>query len=381
MDAIILAGGNFQNNLKTHPIKNFYSTFPMHNMKSQIKIKKIGSSDLKENSLDVSFPRKVHQIILGSLLGDMYCKKECLNSNIEETHSVSQKDYLAWKYANLKNYLDLKLYAFNNPICKIKGKTYLRKKQIRLRSKVSEKLNIYNELFYKDNKKFVNPDILNQLGSLGIAVWYCDDGYYDPENKTAQLHTEGFSLKENNILKRWLRKKWNISANFKKDPSKNKVLLRFPVKESDKFLNLIKEHIFDMPESIWYKLGHVWGGNIHKINKAKLNKLKRTKIYQSKVEVKIKRNQQSKEFYIRNRKKILNQKAECRKTEKYKKYIREYHQRPDVKQRMREIQRRYRQKPETKKKVLIYRREYRKRPEVREKIRQYNKKSKRKKKR
>jgi hypothetical protein len=344
-------------------------------MKNQIKNKKIEFGNLKENSLNVPFPRKVHQIILGSLLGGMYCKKEVINSNIEETHSIDQKDYLNWKYINLKNYLDLNLYTFNNPICKGKDKTYVRKEGIRLRSKVSDKLNIYHDLFYKHGKKIINKDVLDQLDELGLAVWYCDDGYYDPENHTTQLHTEGFSIKENQVLKNWFNERWNLNVNFKKDPSKKKVLLRFPIKETDKFLNLIKKPIFSVPESMWYKLGHFWKGNFEKIKKAKLNKSRRTKIYQSKEEVKIIRNQQSKEFYNRNRGRILKEKAEYRKTKKFKAYIREYHQQPHVKKRMKESQKKYRQKPESKLKALLYKREYNKRPEVKEKNKQYNKRA------
>ena len=233
-------------------------------------------------------------------------------------------------------------------------------------------MNIYPNLFYKNNIKKITLPLLNQLDTLALAVWYCDDGYYDPENHTVQLHTEGYSIKENQIIKDWFNKRWCISVNFKKDPSKKRILLRFPINETDKFLNLIKEHIFDMPQSMWYKLGYLWNGNINRINKAKLNKLRRTKIYHGREEVKVKGRQQAKGFYYRNKEKILKQKAEYRKTEKYKEYIKNYLRRPDVKERMKEQQRKYKQKPENKKKFLIYQREYRKRPKVREKIREYN---------
>ena len=267
---------------------------------------KIESNNLKEISSYSHLPNKVHQIIFGSLLGDMHCKKEYLNSNIEETHSIKQKNYVIWKYSILKNHF---------------------------------KLNEYHNLFYNSGKKIINQSVLNQLDTLGIAVWYCDDGYYDPENHTVEIHTEGFSIEENQILKEWFRNKCNLNVNFKIGHSKNKVILRFPIKEADKFLNLVKEHIFGMP----------------------LNKLIRTKNYQSKEEVKIRRNQQSKNFYYRNKEKILKEKAAHRKTKDYRDYIKKYYQRSDVKQRIKEYQEIYRQ-----------------RPEVREKIKQYNKRARKK---
>ncbi len=376
MDAVISGKECCISNLNIHPINHFYSDFPINTsiMENQIKNRKNESSNSKEETSNIPLSRTAHQIILGSLLGDMHCKREFLNSNIEETHSIKQKDYLKWKYINLQKHLDLKLYFLNNPICKANGKTYSRKEGIRLRSKVSKKLNIYRELFYKNNKKIINNTILYQLNTLGLAVWYCDDGYYDPANKTVEIHTEGFSIDENLLIKKWFKEKWNISINFKKDPSKNKILLRLPVNESNKFLNLIETHVFKMPESIWYKLGHKWDGNKYKIYNAKINKSRRNKIYQSRAEVKIIRNQQSREFYKKNLDKILKRVAQYRKTDRYKTYIRQYTQMPSVKKRIKLAQKKYRTKPEYKIKASLYRKEYRKRPEVIEKIRLYNKK-------
>jgi len=364
MKAIILAAGYFQKYLNTNFAFNFYLNFPefgVVGMKNQIKNAKV-ELNISENHIPEKFlPDNVHQLILGSLLGDMHCKRECLNSNIEENHSIKQKDYLKWKYSILKNEFDIDLNIFNNPLCKSKEKIYIRKPEIRLRSKVSERLNIYQNLFYKKDKKYINLSVLNQLDIFGLAVWYCDDGYYDMYNCMAEIHTEGFSIKENQVIKKWFKERWGLNVVFKKDPSKNNVLLRFPVKDTDKFLKLISQSIFDMPRAVWYKLGHIWKGNLNKLNKAKLNKSRRTKVYQSKENVKIKRNQQAKEFYQRNRKKILKEKEEYRKTQKYKEYIKEYFQRPDVKKRISQNQKKYRQKPEYKKKALLYQREYRKR--------------------
>jgi hypothetical protein len=100
-----------------------------------------------------SLPNKVHQIILGSLLGDMYCGKEGLNSHIEETHSILQKDYLAWKYSILKDYFDLRLYRYNNPICKAKEKFLLYQREYRTRPKVKEKIKEYNKRAAEKRKK------------------------------------------------------------------------------------------------------------------------------------------------------------------------------------------------------------------------------------
>jgi len=326
-----------------------------------------------KNYSGISF--EAHQVLLGSLLGDMYLRKEHRNPGIEETHSIKQKEYLRWKYGSLSNFFDLKLYDFDNPICKAKGKIYKRKTEVRLRSKVSKKLIYYHNLFYKNNKKKISSTLLNQIDTLALAVWHSDDGHYDPENRTVQIHTEGFSIEENKILKKWFNERWNIKSNFKKDPSKKKVLLRFPVKETNKFLKLIRDHIFDMPETIWYKLGHFWEGNAKIISEAKLNKIKRNKVYRCKPEVKIKDRQHAKEYYYRNRESTLQKKEEYRKTKRYKDYITKYYRRADVKERVKEQQKIYRQRPEYKKKASVYQKKYQKRPQAIERRKEYNKRA------
>ncbi len=378
MNVVVLEKKKFLQHLNIHSIINFNPDLSKSSrkfLKNRIKDRKAKFGNLNASQSNTFLPSRAHQILLGSLLGDMHCRKEFLNAQIEEAHSMIQKDYATWKYANLKDHLNLKLYALNNPICKANGRIYTRKREIRLRSGVSENLNIYHELFYRNNKKIIHQDVLDQLGTLALAVWYCDDGYYDPENKTVSLHTEGFSVQENELIKNWFNERWKINPHFKLISSKKKISLRFPITESRKFLNLVNDHIFEMPQSMWYKLGYLWDGNTDRIDLARLNKIRRTKSYQSRIDVMIKRNQQSMVFYQKNKGKILERVAKYRKTKKYRVYMANYHKRPDVKKRMKASRIKYRQKQETKRKALLYSKEYRKRPEVREKIRLYNKKA------
>ena len=349
---------NFSPKSFNSQINDFNSTFPENriSMKNQTKNQNFELINNKENVKNYSnIPSESHQILLGSLLGDMYLRRECKNSNIEETHSIKQKGYLNWKYKLLSDFFDLKLYDFDNPVCKAKGRTYIRKTEVRLRSKVSDKLNLYHDLFYEDGVKKISLSLLNQLDTLALAVWYCDDGSYDYQDRHIMLHTEGFSYKENLLLRKWFKNKWDLDNSFKKAHS-GQVGLRFDVKNSDKFLELVKNHILELPESIRYKLGHLWDGNIRKLDEAKIRKKQRMRQYESREEVKIRRNQKAKEHYHKNKEQSLKRAAEFRKTQKYRDYIKKYHQRP-----------------ETKERVNKYNKEYRKKPEVKAKIKEYNK--------
>jgi len=371
---------NSKNNflLNTYLNKNydFYSTFPENKISMKNKIKNQNfefvsvKGEVKNHS---NIPFKTHQILLGSLLGDMHCNKEAVNAKIEETHSILQKDYLLWKYKNL-NIFNNSIRERHYPKCISKGKVYTRKPQIRLWSRVSPKLNLYYHLFYPNGKKKIRREILDQINTLALAVWYCDDGSYDYYDKHIRIHTEGFSYKENLLLKEWLKNKWSIVSSFKKAHT-GQIGLKLDVKNTDKFLRLIKNHLLEMPTSIRYKLGHLWEGNISILNKIRKKKILRMEKYESRPEIKKRKRQRDREYYHKNKEKMLNYTKEHHKSPKYKIYLREYIKRPEVKQRRKEYDKKYRKQSKYKKWVLEYQQEYRKRPEVKEKIKEYNRRA------
>lgn len=343
-------------------------------MKNKIKNRKFEL--IKENIKNYSnISSEVHQVLLGSLLGDMYLRRENKTPNIEETHSIDQKDYLSWKNNIVSKFFDLRLYHIKgSTTSKARGKEFIRKPQVRLRSKVSNKLIYYHNLFYKNNKKRISSTLLNQIDTLALAVWYCDDGYFDPQNLQAQIHTEGYSIKENQVLKDWFSKKWNLNANFKKEPWKKNILLRFPVKETDRFLNLIKDHIFEMPKCMWYKLGYLWEGNILLVEKVKLKKKRRMKLYQTREDVKARKREQAKVYYYKNHEKSLKRALEYYTRNKEK--IKAYMKRPEVRKRANERSKeKWRDDAEYREKQTLYQKEYRKRPEYKERIKEYRRRA------
>jgi recombination protein RecA len=187
-----------------------------------------------------------NQIILGSLLGDMYCriKKTAKNAQIEEPHCKEQEPYLLWKVAMLKS------LSFNVRRTSL-GYLFFE-------SRVYPCLNYYNNLFYKNKKKVLNIDVLDKLSPLGLAVWYMDDGSYNQKQKTCCLYTNGFTYEENETIRKWFNFKWDIyprvtaHRNKKEYPNKTWFILTFNGTETKKFMNLIKGYIHP---SMKYKLG------------------------------------------------------------------------------------------------------------------------------
>lgn len=313
-----------------------------------------------------------HQILLGSLLGDMTCIKEHVNAKIAESHSIKQKDYLLWKN-NYLHVFNTRIFFYNDPYCKFKGHVFKRKPEIRLCSRVSAELNKYYESFYKKNKKSINKNLLREINELGLAVWYCDDGSYDFSHKRITFSTQGFSLRENRLLKEWLEERWSVKSKIKK-LTIDKAVLTLDVKNTNKFLLLIQKYLLRMPICMYYKLGHLWEENREKFDRARKRKSITAKNYQSKKEVKEKRCELAKKYYWKNREKILKKIKSKEYKEKKNEYLRKYRQRPEVKRRLRLKRKIYRQNPEYREKRRLYEIKYRKRPYVKEKLKLYAKK-------
>jgi len=114
-------------------------------------------------------------IIMGMILGDAHVRQLKKEARIEVAHSTSQKNYVLWKYENLKR------WVISEP-CLIKtydarfDKTYT---QWRFRTKSHEVFSSLRKLFYPKGKKIIPKEIVNILKSpLSLAVWYMDDGTF-----------------------------------------------------------------------------------------------------------------------------------------------------------------------------------------------------------
>ncbi len=194
----------------------------------------------------IKLTKEEEQVILGGLLGDLYCRitHTSKNARLEGAHCEKQTPYLFWKIDLLKN-LSFK-------VRKTKFNTFF------YRSKSYPCLNYYNNLFYENGKKEVNPLILEKLNEFGLAIWYMDDGSYHKKDFTCRVHTNGFSYDENILIKDWFEERWNIFARIhtardaKNYPGKVWYFLYFNRKETEKLFKLIKDYIHP---SMNYKIG------------------------------------------------------------------------------------------------------------------------------
>ena len=132
-----------------------------------------------------SLTQEQKSIIIGSLLGDEYLRivPRRRNAFIEINHSISEKDYVNWKYQKLKNLV-------KSPPKARKGKG----KRIAYRfftKQHPEITKLYQE-FYQDREKVI-PNF--KLNPLIIAVWFMDDG--SKSYRTYYLNTQRFDYQSN----------------------------------------------------------------------------------------------------------------------------------------------------------------------------------------
>jgi len=158
------------------------------------------AKDLKNNDevfIPQKFPSMVQsQVILGTLLGDgfaypnnknIYCNGICFS------HSIKQLEYLKFKKTLLGGLWKT-------------GKGYISRYGsivIRSTTKCNKITQFLYEKVYLNNKKNITKKLLLNLNSLGLAIWYMDDGslaHSPAQQDRAIFHTSGFLDDEQNII-------------------------------------------------------------------------------------------------------------------------------------------------------------------------------------
>ena len=249
--------------------------------------------------------KQSEQVLLGSLLGDGYINRRQLSNGeyryrYQEIHTIKQKDYALDKSKILDNVATIK----NSSIIKsVNNKKF---GYITIRSLDSLSLKKYHNLFYKNKRKIITKAILDILTPLGIAYWFMDDGTYDYWSKWTHLSTNSFSLQEHKLIKDWFEKEHHLKCNIAKDGRGWGYYIRFNVKETKKFIDLIRPYIH---KSMTYKLG-TKNNKRKKIERAikkyyntnKLRILKNRRVYRKENEDRI--SKWKKEYHIKNKLKI-----------------------------------------------------------------------------
>jgi len=178
-------------------------------------------------------------IIIGSLLGDGYLRivSGRANALLEINHSISQKEYVDWKFEMLSN------------ICKSGPKS--RKGNgariaYRFTTRQHPELTDFYRMFYINQQKRI-PDLI--LDPIMLAIWYMDDGS-KCRDSDVYLNTQQFCVEDQQKLLRMI-KVLDIECSLNRD--KNYWRIRIKKSSIHKFFSIIERYII---ASMMYKLSY-----------------------------------------------------------------------------------------------------------------------------
>jgi hypothetical protein len=157
------------------------------------------------------------QVCIGTLLGDGSLRR--VRRTLCATHGNRQKYYAEWKQRAFTG-LDVSLQTY---VAKTGWKQVSKAGESRTYAppRICHKVEVggaheftaLHDAFYAGGLKRVPRTLIDELGPLGLAVWFMDDGcIHKRERAQVTLHTNGFTDGDCDFLVEWFRSKWGLSA-------------------------------------------------------------------------------------------------------------------------------------------------------------------------
>ncbi len=237
----ILAGLRTDREVKIFSQKYDLSNVPA---RSLIKMVRLWNKEVQENHL-LLVGQEEHDMILGSLLGDSSIRQREKNSCFRFSHSIKQKEYACFKKEILNDFNISEFREVKRKICD----SFIH--AVDFSTKTHSVFNYYRNLFYKNGRKVVTREILEQLNPRSLAYWICDDGSYDNTQGYIVICTNSYTLEEHNLMKDFFNKKFGLNPTIGFRDGKY-YFLRFKQDDSKKLIEIIRPFV---PESMKYKIG------------------------------------------------------------------------------------------------------------------------------
>jgi len=210
---------------------------------------------------EVPLTQRQKEIIYGSLMGDACYRDKKYRNSARFKQGEMQRDYVLWKYSEMQS-----VACYNS----LKSEHYCDKRSghtstcWRFYTHANSDIEFIIKEFYKDEKKQITKQILDNLTPLSIAVWYMDDGTADWSHYTnstkytkgkvgnadLMLCTHSFSEYSCEIIIDFFATKYNIMTRFKQDGISSEGLPKYIViierTSNDAFVELIRPYILPM---------------------------------------------------------------------------------------------------------------------------------------
>ena len=196
---------------------------------------------------DLILSKFLTEVIWGMMLGDAYASRANLNGNvrIQFHHSLKQAFFIDHLYGLFKEFcgtLPVHKYREDLRINRTKEVHTIMFKTLTLPC-----FNIFQETFYVNGVKCINPIIGSYLTNVSLAYWIMCDSYF--HSNGVMICTESFSLENQLVLCHIFKTKFDIDCSPNKYGQKYRLFIR--KSSMEKLIQSVKPY---MLEPFLYKL-------------------------------------------------------------------------------------------------------------------------------
>lgn len=219
-------------------------------------IKTKGAKFIKRKQTEIPITQRQREIMCGALLGDA---SKMSPSSLKFVHGNEQREYIYWKSEEMKSIMSPSGVKGTTYTDKISGKERISWQFFTSANTDVEK--IISE-FYPNGEKLVPIKMLDNIGTLGLAIWYQDDGMVDFGRDLEKefiitpvykLCTDSFSKDECEMITRWMKQKFGLGAGLVPSSNGKGWRIKIDNESSDAFRKLIEPHVLP---SMRYKLDY-----------------------------------------------------------------------------------------------------------------------------
>ena len=190
---------------------------------------------------EITFNRQQEEYLIGTLLGDAFIvapnKYGRVHAALHIEHSTKQQMWAEYK----AGILGLSYYT-RDRFDERTEKTY---HSIYCYSESSPTYTALHATIYRDGHKTLDRDLLEKAGPLALATWFLDDGHTEYNQRRCKLHTERYTLAEQQVIQQWFIEKWGLHPTISEKPSNGtmKYILIFDVIDSYRLLEIIRPFV------------------------------------------------------------------------------------------------------------------------------------------
>lgn len=206
----------------------------------------MNSLEIKKYKHGLKLQSIQREILVGTLLGDGHLSTHNgRDYHLMIQHGLSQKEYVQWKYAYLKNWVRTPPKIKNQVV---RGKLY---QKVWFNTLSHGAFRFYGQQFYRSGKKVVPRLIHKWLTPLALAVWFMDDGSIKSKyHRALILNTQCYSEHDLRILQHVLLKKFGVHTKLRRQKEGKQIYILSETVAT--FVGIIRPYI--IPEMV-YKLG------------------------------------------------------------------------------------------------------------------------------